>query len=322
MPYIKDRAAVTFLSNYEPDDVAAIQLGSNSTSLWAISPPDLDRLKDDLINNVTLTVRYKYSVSRTSFSEKMAETVDGDRKIDLSPESRAGLIAMLNRDPNVKRIQLSFLFPKFLKVKNLGELKPAQQLYNWPTAVADEATKYYRNLTLILYANAEAKWWEVLEDCNDEFYKKTLSQLPYADCNSSSVVYTFSDKLFPATLSWLTAGGVIGIYTTFVFFAARFLRGFFSGGCANIMYSELPFVDRILQLCLDIYLVRESQEFTLEEDLFAKLIFLYRSPETMIRWTRPAEEQSDDEDYVSTNEDTDVDVAQRKEAAAAKLKTK
>lgn len=61
------------------------------------------------------------------------------------------------------------------------------------------------------------------------------------------------------------------------------------------MYSELPYVDRILQLCLDIYLVRESLEFALEEDLFAKLIFLYRSPETMIKWTRPAEDQSDED---------------------------
>lgn len=46
-------------------------------------------------------------------------------------------------------------------------------------------------------------------------------------------------------------------------------------------------------------------EFALEEDLFAKLIFLYRSPETMIKWTRPAEEQSDDDE--SSNEDDNDD---------------
>lgn len=86
------------------------------------------------------------------------------------------------------------------------------------------------------------------------------------------------------------------------------------------MYTELPFVDRILQLCLDIYLVRESQEFTLEEDLFAKLIFLYRSPETMIRWTRPAEEQSDDEDYVSTNDDMEAEHGQRNTGGKMKVK--
>lgn len=81
------------------------------------------------------------------------------------------------------------------------------------------------------------------------------------------------------------------------------------------MYSELPFVDRILQLCLDIYLVRESLEFSLEEDLFAKLIFLYRSPETMIRWTRPAEEQSDDEDDIVDEAETEAEKTLRRGAA-------
>lgn len=134
----------------------------------------------------------------------MAETADGDQMINLSPEARAGLIAMLNHESNVNRVQLAFLFPKFLKVKNLGGLKPVQQLFNSPS---NPIEKYYRNLTLILYESGNDKWWEVLEDCSDPFYQKTLSQLPFADCNHTSVMYTFSDKLFPPTLSWLTAGG-------------------------------------------------------------------------------------------------------------------
>lgn len=90
------------------------------------------------------------------------------------------------------------------QVKNSGDLKPAQQLIPNPNDITD---LYYRNLTLILHENGEEKWWEVLEECNDEFYNRTLSQLPYADCKKGSVMYTFSDKLFPSTLSWLTAGG-------------------------------------------------------------------------------------------------------------------
>lgn len=81
-----------------------------------------------------------------------------------------------------------------------------------------------------------------------------------------------------------------------VFLAAHFIRGFFANQCAKIMYDDLPFVDRVLQLCFDIYLVREACEFALEEDLFAKLVFLFRSPETLIKWTRPKEEAGDEED--------------------------
>lgn len=62
------------------------------------------------------------------------------------------------------------------------------------------------------------------------------------------------------------------------------------------MFDDMPYVDRVLQLCLDIYLVRESGEFTLEEDLFAKLIFLYRSPEMLIKWTRPPELENEEEE--------------------------
>ena len=55
----------------------------------------------------------------------------------------------------------------------------------------------------------------------------------------------------------------------------------------RIMFEQLPNVDRIMNLCIEIYLVRENNEFLLEEELFAKLIFVYRSPECMIKFTKP-----------------------------------
>lgn len=45
----------------------------------------------------------------------------------------------------------------------------------------------------------------------------------------------------------------------------------------------------------------------LEEDLFAKLIFLYRSPETMIKWTRPKDEKCDGDDDDGYNDDNGDD---------------
>lgn len=79
---------------------------------------------------------------------------------------------------------------------------------------------------------------------------------------------------------------IIGLYVSLVLVVGRFVRVFFAGSSYQIMYQELPSVDNILNLCLDIYMVRESQDFRMEEYLFSKLIFLYRSPETLHKWTK------------------------------------
>lgn len=115
----KDRSALTFLSNYEANDVAAVILGPQSTSLWIISPPDLKRLKDDLASNVTLKVQFKYVVSRVTNTEKISGTVTGERSFDLKDDTpaRLELLQMLNKaSSNGTRSELPFLFPKFLKV--------------------------------------------------------------------------------------------------------------------------------------------------------------------------------------------------------------
>jgi len=81
---------------------------------------------------------------------------------------------------------------------------------------------------------------------------------------------------------------IVGLYITMIVFVSRFLRStLFVNKTVTIIVDELPNVDKILNLCKDIYLVREAMEFSLEEELVAKLLFLYRSPETLIKWTRP-----------------------------------
>lgn len=57
----------------------------------------------------------------------------------------------------------------------------------------------------------------------------------------------------------------------------------------------LFFPMKILIGIFQCFQVREAMEMTLEEDLFAKLVFLYRSPETMIKWSRPKEEEGNEE---------------------------
>ena len=80
--------------------------------------------------------------------------------------------------------------------------------------------------------------------------------------------------------------GVIGLYVSVILVIGRFVRVWSVGSIHWIPITNIPFVERLYNLCLDIYLVRQAGEYAFEELLFAKLNFLFRSNETMIGWTR------------------------------------
>ena len=76
------------------------------------------------------------------------------------------------------------------------------------------------------------------------------------------------------------------IYTGIILILGQKLRsGLFWESSLESAMVEMPSMSRLLRICHDIYLVRECAEFELEQDLYALLIFLFRSPETLIRWT-------------------------------------
>lgn len=301
--YMKDRSAITFLSNYEFIDVAAVRLGSNSSTIWNISPPDKDRLLKDLKENKTLTTRFKYRVQREAASKESTGISEAEHSYDFMGNDTIGLnlVKILENSNETLSLVMPFMLPKYLKVKNNGDMKPAHQLIKETETDDDDAN--WRNLSLRMYdmrlpdGQPSLVWWEATELCTEPYYKITQDTFLYANCHDHITVYMFCDKIFPSTISSIAAGGIVGLYTTLIFVFSRMLRGtIFQGASSKIMFEDLPYVDRVLQLCLDIYLVRESNEFCLEEDLFAKLIFLYRSPETMIKWTRPKKEKTPGEE--------------------------
>ncbi|XP_061387331.1 piezo-type mechanosensitive ion channel component [Musca vetustissima] len=325
--YIKEREALSFLLNYDASDIAAIKLSGNSPTMWNIAPPDKMRLLGELNSNATLTVRLAYELTRTPPTKGQTGTVGSEITFQMNDTYayRDILKAMITGGSNdnnstnngtLLEAIIPNIVPKFIKVLN-----SADPMY--VSALLVNTNNNFRDLGIKVHTNNYSfQWWEIADHCDeshnnvggsgssssssnaaadddddDGIDKATeiLKKLPLYDCNSGIVFYTFNDKKFPSTWTFITAGGIIGIYTTFVLVVSRFLKGFLGGQTRKIMYEDLPNVDRVLQLCLDIYLVREALEFMLEEDLFAKLLFLYRSPETMIKWTRPREEIADDE---------------------------
>uniref|UniRef100_A0A2D4KI73 Piezo non-specific cation channel cap domain-containing protein n=1 Tax=Micrurus paraensis TaxID=1970185 RepID=A0A2D4KI73_9SAUR len=147
---------------------------------------------------------------------------------------------------------------------------------------------FFRNITIKLQrlpdksSSHVSEWWIVKE------------QMPVCldnRCSKNMEIIICNDKVSPSGLGFVTAYGIAGLYMSFVLVIGKFIRQYFNGLSRSIMFEELPNVDRILKLCTEIFLAREAGELELEEQLFAKLIFLYRSPETMIKWTRERKEK-------------------------------
>uniref|UniRef100_A0A3Q1GE93 Piezo non-specific cation channel R-Ras-binding domain-containing protein n=1 Tax=Acanthochromis polyacanthus TaxID=80966 RepID=A0A3Q1GE93_9TELE len=190
----------------------------------------------------------------------------------ISPPSRLNLIEMLNSTEEFPiTVSWSLLFPcrtltkimpRYIRAQSDSDAKPVTELQKG-------------ELCFVLFNDHEGK-----------VNSPHLHNLSCIFSESYSVSGCFFDQVSPPSLGFLAGYGIMGLYASVVLVIGKFVREFFSGISHTIMFEELPNVDRILKLCTDIFLVRETGELDLEEDMYSKLIFLYRSPETMIKWTR------------------------------------
>jgi len=138
--------------------------------------------------------------------------------LDESFEGRAALIHMLSETHDVEPIHsngttngttpeveevvvIPGMIPKFIKVLNSGDAAVV--------SVLSPKHYDYRPLVIKMHRDNETNglWWEIRDYCNDTFYNETLSKFAYSNCTSGIVMYTFNDKKFPSTFSFLTAGG-------------------------------------------------------------------------------------------------------------------
>ncbi|XP_019721305.1 piezo-type mechanosensitive ion channel component 1 isoform X3 [Hippocampus comes] len=267
--------AMQFISLYGYEDVVTAMIEGSSGSVWRISPPSRQEVIKELLGSPSdLTLRLSWNFQRDLGKGGTVEHTFDKHSVDLEPGNpvRADLASLLlgNR---TKPVHVPNMFPNYIRAPNGAEAKPATQLY-------EGNGERYQNITLSLMSNnplnssGKQEWWDIaIEGCAP------------SSCGVLSMI-VFNDKVSPPSLGFLAGYGIMGLYVSVVLVIGKFVRGFFSEISHSIMFEELPCVDRILKLCMDIFLVRETGELELEEELYSKLIFLYRSPETMIKWTR------------------------------------
>ncbi|XP_075034415.1 piezo-type mechanosensitive ion channel component 2-like, partial [Mixophyes fleayi] len=283
--YALHPSAMQFIANYMPEDIVTAKIKSNASLLWTISPASREAMIEELSKSSQIYFDIHWSILRNASIVKSAESVGKHTVRYKDTETRDHIVQML-RGERKEPVMLKKMLPKHFRANAGPEAKIAHRLQTEYSEKPEDIHKYafFRNLTLKLQqlsvsntSNQVTEWW-LIQEWNPACSPNGCSQ------NIELVIY--NDKASPQSLGFLAGYGIVGLYMSVVLVIGKFIREFFNGISRSIMFEELPCVDRILKLCTDIFLVRETGDLDLEEQLFAKLIFLYRSPETMIKWTR------------------------------------
>ncbi|NXC61910.1 PIEZ1 protein, partial [Aleadryas rufinucha] len=272
--------AMQFITLYGVEDIVTARIEGSSGSLWSISPPSRDQMQQELHNGSSgITLHFTWTFQRDLSKGGTVENAYGKHTRDLEPGAPQRLqLAQLLGGTRDEPVELPNLFPKYIRAPSGLEAEPVKQLLpNDMDSYLDVEVQLKRELRGSGQDDNFVEWWVL-----------RVKDAPPRDGNILPLVI-FNDKVSPPSLGFLAGYGIMGLYVSIVLVIGKFVRGFFSEISHSIMFEELPCVDRILKLCHDIFLVRETGELELEEELYAKLIFLYRSPETMIKWTREKE---------------------------------
>jgi len=125
-PTIKD-SANAFLRDFNPDDIRCVNLFATSVDLWQISQPIRDIVVNNLRLNVTVPVRFSYTITRNpptdDNSGDTAAVVTGEHIVNITPNDkhiRDALIELLNGtvdSQTTTNFTIVNLMPRFLHVK-------------------------------------------------------------------------------------------------------------------------------------------------------------------------------------------------------------
>ena len=79
---------------------------------------------------------------------------------------------------------------------------------------------------------------------------------------------------------------IIGLYVSVVLVIGRAVRSNIAALPSKITFNEIPNPDSLLELCDDIFYVREDGNLQQEEILVGRLFFIFRSPARLIQQTK------------------------------------
>eukprot|EP00102_Acyrthosiphon_pisum_P024176 XP_016661386.1 PREDICTED: piezo-type mechanosensitive ion channel component 2-like [Acyrthosiphon pisum] len=291
-------------SKYEFDEISSINVIPQAINTWPITAYEFNKFKKIILTSFSIKIAVEWALTHHD-GVKISRGKNTVMMEDYVHSVLTECLKTLNKSSNdvpgsCKQVIIPNLIPKFLVLHlkyTETEVKSELMIHNPSKPYMDVGlTFHYDDVSKFTY------WWDLVEICpsNDE---KTsyLRKLPYSSCadidiilsttnnsymNTIYNIYVFSDR-YSSTIQFLDDKGISGLYTIIIVYVGYKLAfDIFRSFKFKLGYTETPYPDRILQLCYEIYVVRFFKEYEMEEDLYAMLIYLFRSPETLIRYTR------------------------------------
>ncbi|KAM3726353.1 Piezo-type mechanosensitive ion channel component [Dirofilaria immitis] len=291
---LRARHAVAFIREYNPENILKVRFRPESHVPWLISSDAMVAMKYELkegTKNLNAIVKFTYERPSNKHSDYPTQHFYAlTIPLPVNSTVRIELVKILDGQYN-HSILLQNVWPPYVVMPNEGNVKPASSLLHVISGSNTKPWEAFSNISMELKTThtAENKIWcaTLIQSNETAALTLPLEDIKYEIRPEKYLqMVAFVDRVFPSFVSKYVQGGIIAMYLAVVMLVGRMIRGLVMNAGVEVMVSEIPNPDHLLKICLDIYLVREAKDFVLEQDLYGKLIFLFRSPENLIKWTR------------------------------------
>jgi hypothetical protein len=252
---------------------------NESTSLWTISPPAKELLSSSLKNvrqiNSSITLQFSWSIQREPLSTLAAEVVSGvTTRILMYGTDQSTIDDLIsNLAGNQTDVLLMNLYPRLIFAPETGRSTNYTELSRF----FKDGTDVLCNTSLSSSNNFSQEWW-TLAECTDPIFRGRGNLGP-------PILLIYSRRVPSQIFSLIAGFGIIGLYVSVVLVIGRLIRSAIASLPSELLLDEIVNPDKLLKLCSDIFTVRESKDFKLEEILVGKLFAIFRSPERLIELT-------------------------------------
>ncbi|PAA78226.1 hypothetical protein BOX15_Mlig015119g5 [Macrostomum lignano] len=292
----------------------SVEFDGMSSVLWTITPPSREALRAELQNNATLNLYFKVECLRDKDNGVARKYVFQN---PLPPDVSSDLLSVLHPASDNASVVFRQIGHRFLLMRASestwssgggrgggrggGGGGSGGGGAGGPTLADDSIELLARSLPAGPLSTSRIDIQAALNSTIGGIAWWQLSDLycgsPLCPAQSDSgcaprrhgglriVVLSERSKSQNRLIQAIQKVGMYGVLSVFLISVARILRSGIVPVHYLVPYVDMPHVDRILSLLNDIYLVRESGELRLEEELFAKLLFLYRSPSMLVHFT-------------------------------------